>query len=234
MRSARPPRLTDARAPHVATGAVVERQGEESARVLYAAFAEYNARFFAGKLGSPLVLITQAQSLRTLGDYIARDVMGLESRIRIAPSAVRQGEKFAADVLLHEMIHAWQSEIAHVRESGYRGHGPMFAAECNRIGKLLGLPPVGVKGRGGLPDCAYWPLCVRPEGYYPHPYRLPRRKMRSKRAGVNKPGDEHHRSPPSSADVLRLVMRLLPQLVPSDLRKVAAAVPKELAARIVG
>lgn len=60
----RPLRLTDARAPHVATGAVVKRQGEECARVLYAAFAEYNARFFEGKLGSPLILITQAHGFR--------------------------------------------------------------------------------------------------------------------------------------------------------------------------
>src|ERR1700722_15805742 len=217
MSRARPPRLTNARAPHVATGAVVERQGEESARVLYVGFAEYNARFFAGKLGSPLVLITQAQSLRTIADYIARDVMGLESRIRIAPAAIRQGERFALDVLLHEMIHAWQSEIAHIAESGYRGHGPKFAGECNRIGELLGLPPVGVKGRGGLPDCAYWPMCVGPEGDYPNPYKPPHRKMRSKRTGENKPGED--RSRPSSAYVLRLIMPLLPHLVPSHLRK---------------
>jgi hypothetical protein len=232
MSRARPPRLTDARAPHVATGAVVEQQGEAIARVLYAAFAENNARFFAGKLGSPLVIITQAQSLRTLGDYIARDVMGLESRIRIAPGTVQQGERFATDVLLHEMIHAWQSEIAHIRESGYRGHGPQFAGECNRIGALLGLPPVGVKGRGGFPDCAHWPLCVRPEGYYPHPYRLPRRRMRSKRAEGRQPGDVRVR--PTSADVLRLITALLPHLVPSHLRKLAAATSSELAARSVG
>ena len=225
---------TDARAPHVATGAVVERQGGEIARVLYAAFTEYNARFFSGKLGSPLVFITQAQSLRTKGDYIARDVMGLESRIRIAPSAVRKGEKFAADVLLHEMVHAWQSEIAHISESGYRGHGPKFAAECNRIGKLLGLPAVGVKGRGGLPDCAYWPLCVRPAGYYPNPYEPPRRKMRSKRVDGNMPDKARGRGRPTSADALHLIMQLLPHLVPSDLRKIAAAVPKELALRVVG
>jgi hypothetical protein len=234
MRSARrkpgPSRSVDARAPHVATEAVVERQGDESARTLYAAFAEYNARFFAGKLGSPLVLITQPQSLRNLGDYIERDVMGLESRIRIAPVAVRQGERFARDVLLHEMIHAWQSEVADVHEKGYRGHGPKFAAECNRIGALLGLPPVGVKGRRGLPDCIYWPLCVRPDGYYPDPYRPPRRKMRSRRAG--KPGDD--RRPPTSADLLRRILPLLPHLVPSHLRKLAAATSKELAARIVG
>ncbi len=106
---AHPKSLTDARAPHVATGAVVETQGGLAAQRLYAAFGKYNARFFGGKLGAPLVLITQAQSLRTLGDYVARDVMGLESRIRIAPAAVRRGRRFAADVLLHEMIHAWQS-----------------------------------------------------------------------------------------------------------------------------
>lgn len=172
-----------------------------------------------------MVHITQAQSLRTLADYTARDATGLESRIRIAPATVRQGERFAADVLLHEMVHAWQSEIAHISESGYRGHGPKFAGECNRIGELLGLPRVGVKGRGGLPDCAYWPLCVRPEGYYPNPYKPPRRRMRSKKPGDGRPG---------SAYLLRLIMPLLPHLVPSHLRKLGAAASRELASRMVG
>jgi hypothetical protein len=167
--------VDDLRAPHVATAKVVSQRGQRPARSIYAGFAEYNARFFDGKLDSPMLQITQAQSLRTHGDYVPVDVLGLESRIRIAPATVRRGELFMLDVLLHEMIHAWQHEVAHDLELGYRGHGPRFAAECNRIGAQLGLPPVGVKGRGGLPDCAHWPMCVRPEGYYPGLYRKPTR-----------------------------------------------------------
>jgi hypothetical protein len=192
------------RAPHVATGKIVEQRGEEPARRLYAAFAEYDARFFSGKLGSPLVLITQAQSTRTHGDYVPRDILGLESRIRIAPAAVRRGERFALDVLLHEMIHAWQHELARDLETGYRGHGPAFAAECNRIGAQLGLPPVGVKGRGGLPDCAHWPMCVRPEGYYPGLYRKPTRgRVAGRRAFLPGPADFKGGASSRGFDVMR-------------------------------
>jgi hypothetical protein len=167
---------TVARAPHVATGAVVAIAGSEIARAVYAMFEAFNRQFFGHALAAPLVLITNAASARTLGDYIARDVHGLESRIRIAPTSVKRGEAFTFDVLLHEMVHAWQHEVDGETEDGYRGHGPRFARKCNAIGALLGLPPVGVKGRDGLPDCAHWPLNVRPLGHYPAPYVAPSRK----------------------------------------------------------
>lgn len=141
----------DSRPPHRATAAVVEQQGEAPARLLYVAFAEYNARFVGGGLAAPLVLITQAACSRTLGDYCPKDLHGLESRIRILPFAVRRGMAFAIDVLVHEMIHAGQHELTGDLERSYQGHGPGFAAKCNAIGAELGLPPVGVKGRKGLP-----------------------------------------------------------------------------------
>lgn len=178
-----------ARRPHVATGRVVAEFGDEPARKLYAAFHTYNERFFRGRLGSPLVLITQAKSSRTLGDYVPRDVHGLESRIRISPAALKRGELFMLDVLLHEMVHAFAQEISGDLETGYRGHGPAFAAECNRIGALLGLPAVGVKGRDGLPDCAHWPLNVRPDGYYPEPYTPPTRRERAPETEPSEPSE---------------------------------------------
>jgi hypothetical protein len=155
------------RRPHKATRAVVELLGAEAPRALYRAFDAFNAEHFAGQLGAPLLFITQTASPRALGDYCGRDVHGLRSRIRVAPKALDLGEAFATDVLLHEMVHAWQSEVDGDPEAGYKGHGPRFAAKCNEIGARLGLPPVGVKGRHGLPDCAQWPMCVRLPGYYP-------------------------------------------------------------------
>jgi SprT-like family protein len=199
------------RAPHAATGQLVELHGEKPAKRLYAAFAKYNARFFGGALGSPLVLITQAQSARTWGDYIARDVHGLESRIRIAPKAVARGDLFAADVLLHEMVHAWQEEIAKDGEKSYRGHGPLFAAECTRIGALLKLPPVGVKGRDGLPDCKAWPMCVRPAGYYPEEYKAPTRKAKPETDGGGASDGDGESGDLSNADAA-LVARVCKQL----------------------
>jgi hypothetical protein len=162
-----------ARAPHVATREVVKAWGSPDVQLLYKSFSEYNRAHFRRKLAAPLVLVTQTG--RALGDYIAQDEHGLESRIRISPKAVARGELFMLDVLLHEMCHAWMTEVERVNESGYRGHGPVFAATCNRIGEKLGLPPVGVKGRDGMPDCAYWPMVVRPEGFYPAPFEAPKR-----------------------------------------------------------
>lgn len=164
------------RAPHRATGAVVMAEGSDIAKMVYSAFARFNRDHFSGALAAPLVLLTQAASTRTFGDYIEKDVHGLQSRIRISPAAVRRGQAFVLDVLLHEMIHTWQHEVDGEIERGYRGHGPRFAGQCNKIGAGLGLPPVGVKGRDGLPDCAHWPLVVRPREYYPRPYAAPTRR----------------------------------------------------------
>jgi hypothetical protein len=168
------------RAPHRATRAVVRAEGSAEVRALYSAFAEYNRAHFRRKLEAPLLLVTQTG--RALGDYIARDEHGLRSRIRISPRALARGERFMLDVLLHEMCHAWAHEVDDANESGYRGHGPLFAATCNRIGAKLGLAPVGVKGRDGLPDCAYWPMNVRPADYYPEPFEAPKREARSSSA----------------------------------------------------
>ena len=175
------------RRPHEATRAVVDALGDEAPRALYRAFDAYNAKHFGGALGAPLLYITQTSGPRALGDYCGRDIHGLRSRVRIAPGVLARGERFALDVLLHEMVHAWQSEVDGDTENGYRGHGPRFAARCNEIGAKLGLPPVGVKGRRGLPDCAHWPLCVRPEGYYPPAPKSQKRCRAASRTGPSSP-----------------------------------------------
>ena len=130
------------RRPHKATRAVVEALGEEAPRALYRAFDAYNEEHFAGALGAPLIFLTQTSGPRALGDYIGRDVHGLRSRVRIAPGVVARGELFALDVLLHEMVHAWASEVACNPEHGYRGHGPVFAAKCNE-NRREARPPAG-------------------------------------------------------------------------------------------
>lgn len=155
----------DARAAHVAIARQVELQGHDMARALYAAAREYNALFFGGALLPSFVEITPAGSLRALADYRPRSMEGVESHVRVGHKALKKGGRFVLDCLLHELVHAYQHEILEDLEPGYRGHGPKFTAECNRIGALLGLPPVYTKGRGG-PNCATWPMCVRPAGYY--------------------------------------------------------------------
>jgi len=158
-----------ARAVHRSLSAVVTTNGSDAPRELYAAFAQFNAEHFGGKLGAPFVFIGACSSPRSLGDYIGQDVHGIESRIRISERAVGRGLDFARWVLLHEMVHAWQSEIDGNPEHGYRGHGPSFAAKCNEIGEKLGFARVGVKGRDGLPDCARWPMNVLPDAMRPAP-----------------------------------------------------------------
>jgi len=128
-----------------------------------------NRTYFDGALASPVVLIASTSSPRALGDYCAQDPNGIASRIRISPRVADVSESYAADVLLHEMVHAWAQEVAGDVEPGYKGHGPRFAGKCNEIGAALGLSPVYARPRGklaGYPDCAFWPTNVRPAAFY--------------------------------------------------------------------
>jgi hypothetical protein len=92
--------------------------------------------------------------------------------------------RFVADVLLHEALHQWQTEVAGDDEDSYHGHGPKFTAKANEIGAALGLPAVVVRNRRGsrLPRSAQWPHNVRPADYYRGAY--------DPDAGVPDPGEE--------------------------------------------
>ncbi len=79
--------------------------------------------------------------------------------------------RFAADVLLHEMVHQWHQEVTGQHDNnGYGGHGPAFRDKANEISEQMGLPRVRTcKERGkdrDLLSCSYWPGNTRPEGYY--------------------------------------------------------------------
>lgn len=221
----------DPRAPHKATGAVVAQSGEPVAQELYRAFLALNKAHFGGKLAAPLVLIMTAKTPRTLGDYIAKDVHGLESRIRIAPQALKRGMLFTLDVLLHEMVHAWQIEVDRNGEDGYRGHGPRFAHMCNEIGKQLGLPAVGVKGRDGLPDCKHWPENVRPAGYYPEPFVAPTRKKPAPAPAPESDSDGEGEEPRRTPGALGKVLAAIRELPTEELQRLHDAIGEELAER---
>lgn len=154
-----------ARAPHASITAHCLEFGTEDAQALYSLAFSFDALYFGAGLGPVFVEIATPGSPRAYAAHMPRTPEGVASKICVAPSVVAASPEFAADCLLHEMIHMWQN-VTDNREPGYEGHGPKFAAKCNEIGALLGLPPVGVKGRDGLPDCAQWPLNVRPEGFY--------------------------------------------------------------------
>ena len=168
--------LVDERLPAKAHRRLAFAEAEErtAPAALYTLYDAYNKAFYGGKLREAFILITDCP-LRAFGDYIPADVNGLRSRIRLQPKVWQLGDakkdaeyrgRLAADILLHESVHAWAHEIGKDLEPGYRGHGPKFAGKCNEIGQRLGLAPVSAKGRHGFPDCAQWPLNVRPVGYY--------------------------------------------------------------------
>jgi hypothetical protein len=151
---------------------------------LYERWHAWNDRWYSGVLTPPHVLLSEPSAPTRLGDCAPVSGWGSRSQIRIRPSLltgthrlVRSGEQFAEgrarfveDVLLHEVGHQHAQEVSGKREHSYHGHGPVFAAICNRIGADLGLPPVRPsKARGTnahLPSCAQWPHCVRPDSYY--------------------------------------------------------------------
>lgn len=159
-------RRVDPRAPARALAALVRQDGLEAPKAVYRAFEDHNREHFGAELGQSMILLTHPSSPRTLGDYVPKDQHGIPSRIRIAPKCERFGLLYVLDVLLHEMVHAWQYEVIEDLEVGYEGHGPLFARKCNEIGAKLELGEVAPKGRGGKPKAAHWPICVRPPGYY--------------------------------------------------------------------
>jgi len=140
-------------------------QGEPVSVSLYNAARIFNAEFFDGSLLPCAVEVTTPGSQRALADYRSKTVEGIESHIRISPRAVRKGLRYALDVLLHELLHAYCYEVIGNVEPKWGYHGPIWAAQCNRVGRLMGLGEVFVKGRGG-PNAAQWPICVRPQGFY--------------------------------------------------------------------
>jgi hypothetical protein len=151
---------------------------------LYRYWVSINGDHFRGACVEPHILLAEPKTPRALGDHANVSGWGSRNQIRIRPSLIdgrhrllRAGDEFAAgrmryveDILLHEAVHQYCDEVLHHSEDSYKGHGPVFAAECNRIGAALGLLPVRPgKARGknkDLPSCAQWPHNVRPPDYY--------------------------------------------------------------------
>jgi hypothetical protein len=217
MNSMTNPAPSKLRTVHAAMASTVQEAGDDVARAMYVKARQFNDLYFDGALTALLVEITAPASPRALATHQPRTPEGVDCVIRIAPGVVSGGPLVWEDVLLHEMIHVWQAETGN-QEPGYQGHGPKFAAKCNEIGAKLELPPVGVKGRGKdasgakLPNCAQWPLNVRPAGYYPPETRgakaaAPKaaRQRRAKAADR----DEAPESGPSSVDRVREALALV-------------------------
>jgi hypothetical protein len=209
------------RAVHRAMAQTVASNGQACSKELYTAAAEFNATHFGGLLTAIMVEITAPASPRALATHEPVTPEGVDCVIRIAPSVINSGTKLALDVLLHEMIHVWQAETDN-REPGYAGHGPKFAAKCNEIGRALGLPEVGVKGRGGVPDCAQWPLNVRPAGYYGEEGRAPKAVAHATGAKTTR-APRAPKRPLVELSKVSQALLLLATMTPEERAQVAAA-----------
>jgi hypothetical protein len=151
---------------------------------LYRHWVSINRDHFAGACIEPTLDLKEPRSARVEGEWYPVGGHGQPGAIYVRPSLVtgkhpqlKEGDEYAEgrmlyveDVLLHESVHQYCEEVLHDEEKSYKGHGPTFAGECNRIGQALGLAQVRpAKARGPLkelPSCAQWPHNVRPPDYY--------------------------------------------------------------------
>jgi hypothetical protein len=150
----------------------------------------YNEEYFGGELAPTVIGFEEPGHTNCYGEYSTVSMFGGSGQILIRPSLLagtlrhfRQGNKnkegmrrFTEQVLLHEMIHQWQVEVAGTPPGefdNYGGHGETFSAKANEIGARLGLPPVRLRNKvshsrdtGHLPNPSEWPHCVYPLDCY--------------------------------------------------------------------
>jgi hypothetical protein len=150
---------------------------------LYQTWAGFNATFFRGRLVEPH-LTFGLTAPRNLGychrttDYGGKVQVGLNHGLVFGsnldwvvhpwPPAVGT-RRFLDDLLLRFTVRQFVLEELNADETGYRGFGPKFVREANRIGRRLDLPPVAERvGRDDerQPQARGWPHCVRPADYY--------------------------------------------------------------------
>ena len=147
------------------------------------AAGRFNQEFFDGRLVEPHLAIDRTAP-RSLG-HCARNT-GYGGRVQITlnsglvfgsnPDWVVRAwppaegvKRFIDDFLLRYTVRQFVVEVHDAEERGYRGFGPRFVEQANRIGVRLGVGPVVERRReaGGRELVANgWPHCVRPAGYY--------------------------------------------------------------------
>jgi hypothetical protein len=148
----------------------------------YHAWQDFNERFFEERLKVPHLTIANGPPralgfFKSLTDYGGRTQITLDVRVLAArrrfvhqPYPAEGTRLFLHDLLLHEMQHQYLAEVEHYPDKENAKHGEAFADLCNRIGRTMGLPRVYTRRRtkedAGKPLANFWPLNVRPAGYY--------------------------------------------------------------------
>ncbi len=157
---------------------------------LCSCWLRYNEEFFASALKKPVLAFDEPGHTTCYGEHSTVSCFGGSGQIMIRPSLLagtlqefRHGNKnpeglrrFTEQVLLHEMIHQWQHEVAGTpleEFHNYGGHGDTFSAKANEIGTRLGPPPVRTRNKKShsgktshLPNPSQWPHCVCPQEHY--------------------------------------------------------------------
>jgi hypothetical protein len=167
-------------------GVVAEAEGWHRPLLvwLYDAWDRFNAQYFGGRLTRPYLRFSGGLGATTYGAFLlrpgshGRSVIRLHAALASRSGAVKTDDfalalglrRLLRDVLLHEMVHQAAAEAWGDSEPDDWGNGPRFAAECNRLGRVLGLWPVRPQRARDrtrpLPNRRFWPECVRPPGYY--------------------------------------------------------------------
>jgi Helix-turn-helix len=179
---------------------LTEAEGPDASVIaaLYRFFDEHNEAFWGGKVHPVPILITPPTSARAYADAAEFSAFGCRQQLRVRPGVARgthnrtkdQGTtafwrmrgnhapegrlRWLSDLVLHEMVHLWLSQIEDPHREEHDGHGRSFTDECNRIGGMLGLPEVQARRRKqdprDLPISPDWPFCCRPAGMYGRHY----------------------------------------------------------------
>jgi hypothetical protein len=144
---------------------------EECEVELHKTFDDYNKEYFGGKLNNPAFLLETPKTKGYAG-YDCHDkkmridpkVITAKDKKTINPEAPIKGRmRLIFDALLHEMIHKYCCEFLKVDESKYKGHGPIFEDQCNRISEIWGWDMAEFKGK----KYDAFPLCFHPpEDFY--------------------------------------------------------------------
>lgn len=119
-------------------------------------FDQLNERHFDGKLAKPQFAFFDRYRDPSTGapKYAGYTHLDPVSLLIITDEALERGHDFAADSLLHEMIH---HAIATLRRGDYLHHGPVFVEIANGVAAQLGLGAVEAETEGAI--C--WPQTLR-------------------------------------------------------------------------
>ena len=132
-------------------------KADEVLGILYKAHADYNDKYFHGKLSMPLITIDRL-SHRTLSKYtVGTDSSGIENHIVLNRSFVALNTKTRLlENLKHEMIHQYQDEILYEKHNengelihpGEKRPKDWHNKDFQAMSKVVGIPAEGPKCYG--------------------------------------------------------------------------------------